>query len=790
MISNNFLSAFRNLVRHKRFSILNFFGLTIGFTAFTLIVQFVIHEFSYDRHFRHANRIFRIITEVDSHRDDQKMLLSSTAGYLKPYLEDSLTGVEGVCRMFNPEENFIRKWIPSDNHPHFMYADASYFRVFSPGVMEGDPATALTKPFHVALTRKLANRIGDGKDLIGSTIHIHGRPYQVDAVLEEMPGSSHLQFDLLISFPTLEETGEFRQSLDYITFILFDPGAGRDGARERLVHCCDSILNARFADSGLRIHTSLQALRKIHLNSGGITNSFDVNGSLSEIIYYLLIALLILSVAVFNFINLHTANTIVRTREIAMRKILGADRESLRRQFRTETGMTVLLSLFLAIGLTEILKPGFSHIMNRSLELSFLGQVILGLTLLLVAWLVILPAANYPLRHLERIPPIEALSLTNIPRKQRQFRSLVVMGQFMISFLMVSSFLVLDRQLHFLREMDMGYSPDNLQVYYKVTNRFRKDFSPLRDQLLQVPGIANASASDGIPGIVPVLTNYWEEGESMDNALLITENRVRDDFIGTFGIDLLEGRNFDLRLDGPHGKFILNETAARMLGIGDDPLGKVIHVYEYTDTVIGIVHDFYFSSPEDSIGPLVLTRYASPYRFITIKEHDPSDSVAVSKVNQLITSYFQGEVFGSFMMKDLNDQVLEKESRKGQLILWATLLSMIISMFGLYAHTSFMLAKKSKEIGIRKAFGSISLKIFWQLSGDLLKWVFLSLVVAIPLAYLMTSRILTGYTHHVHPTIWILILAAGIVAISAYLSVFLILWLKSRTRAVQSLRYE
>ena len=779
--------AFRSLLHFKFLSILNIIGLAVGMSTAVLLVLYVKFELSYDRFHPGYDRMFRVTTRAES-RDGQVLYVPSCLGYVPEELDKAGFSAVTACRLFS---NMIgmRYQDRMKETLRSLYADATFFRVFGFKLLSGDPDSVLNLPNTAVLTQSTAREYFNGEDPLHKQIALHDSLYTVTGVMEDVPLNSHLQFDLLISFKTHEQTVDTRKrSLDYAVYLKAEPGVTEEYLAE-LVRTIQEVQEEHYGTSGISLESGLQKFSDIHLRSTDFTLTLGRPGDVRDLIILTSLAVFILVITLSNFISLMTSSNDLRIRDIGMRIVFGAERRQLLGQLVCESILIGLLAAFAAIVLFEINLGPFSRIMDIPIKLPVHTLLLLFILFICLAVLSGFLTGWLHFVSVTRYAPVEMISgLTGHFRRGR-LKAVLVMLQFGIMIFLFSVMSVLICQTRFMKRGDYGFERDDLYVFFVPNEDIRQDFTPVSEEISSLPGVVAVTASLGIPGDMPVVQNVWREGDVEDHAIMITEARVRHDYPETYRLQLLEGSFFKGSSARDTGHFILNERACEALSL-TDPVGAVLHVSDHRDTVVGVVRDFHYRSLRDKIEPLVISRYFRSYRHITVRtESDPPGSL-MQQVDSLLRQRLQGHDFIMFPLEKLQDQMYLDEDKQAMLYTGGALLAIVIGIFGLFALTTYATVRRTKEVGIRKAMGGNTADIFFLLGKSIMKWILAAAVMAAPLAWFATEDWLRGFYYHI-PNPWLLIILSILAAMTIALVAISYHLLKiTRVNPAESLRYE
>lgn len=781
-------TAVRNLIRFRFFSVMNIFGLAVGMSISVLLFLFIRVELSYDEFHQDADRIFCVISHVHS-PDGQVMKLPSTLARTCTQINRSLGEQITACRIYNNQVGKKYRERQRD-HVDFYYADSTFFRVFGFDLLEGNPDSVLIHPFTVVLSRQMAETYFQGQDPVGRQFEIHNNYYTVTGIHENVPVNSHLQFDLLISFSTFNRDNRAeRMSMDFPTYIKIADRQDITSVMEKLTSLVDTVVNNYYRTSGIDIFCTLQPLKDIHLHSSDLFFTLSNPGDIDHIIILISLAVFILLITISNFISLVASRTEYRLREMGMRLVLGAEKRHILRQVVVESMFLALIAVVVACAFVELFSVPLVKFTGFDPDLGFTSFVrvfifFCGITML-TGFLT--GVAHYV--HLYRLSPVEVLTVLRIGGRINWIKIFMVVVQFTLMIFLIAVLSVLILQVTYMKNKDPGFAMETLLVYYDQFSYQEKDFEPVRKDLMQSRYITDACATASIPGEIASVQNFWLEGKAVHDTNLISENRAGNHYLSTYQFQLADGKGFDEYMEMDTTGFILNEAAVRAFRM-EKPVGQAINIDIHRDTVIGVVRDFHYRSLRDPIEPLVISRYYKPYRYITLRTKVDSIYKVTEYADSILRMHYPRSSFISFPLSSRFSIMYNEEIYSTKLVLSVTLLVMLISVMGLFGLSSHMVIRRTKEIGIRKANGGISMDIILMLVKDLLKWIALAMLVALPLAGIAVERWLDNYSYRVSGSGWVIIIS-GILSLGiALLTVSYHAVSLGRTNPVDSLRYE
>jgi putative ABC transport system permease protein len=785
MLRKQLKIAYRSLLHFKFFSILNIIGLAVGMSTSVLLVMFVRFELSFDRFHPDLDQMFRVTTKVDS-RDGQILYVPTCLGYVPEELNKAGFSEVTACRLFDNQLS-SRYQDRIQGPDRFFFADSSFFEVFGFKLLSGDPDSILNLPYTVVLTKSKAEEYFKDEDPLYQQMELQNALYTVVGVMEDVPLNSHLQFDLLISFQTFEQEVDTRKrSLDFAVYMKVSQD---EAYLAGLISAIQQIHEKHYGSSGIFMESGLQEFRDIHLRSADFSMTLGRPGDMNDLIILSSLAVFILLITLSNFISLLTASNEIRIRDIGMRIVFGAQKRQLLSHLTYESILMGVFAAFIAIVLFEINLGPFSRIMDTSISLSFYKLALLFLLFIAMAVLSGFFTGWIHFLSVIRFSPVQVITGLFVQLRRSRLKTILVIIQFGIIIFLFSVLSVLIFQTRFMKHGDYGFDRENISIFYEPTHNIRKDFIPLSDHISALPGVKSVTASVGIPGEMPVMQNVWTDGDVEENAILITEARVRQNYPETYRFQLVEGEFFSGKSLNDTGNFIRNETACEALGLSD-PIGSVINVSNHRDTIIGVVKDFHFRSLRDRIEPLVISRYHQLYRHITIRTESDNPGIVIHDIDSLISIHLPGHELITYPLGKLHEQMYVDEDKQAMLYSGGALLAIVIGIFGLFALTTYTTVRRTKEIGIRKAMGGSPTTIFLLLGGSIIKWILAAALIATPLAWFAANNWLQGFYYHIQNA-WLLIILSILLAITIAMVTISYHILKiTRVNPVDSLRYE
>ncbi len=757
MIRNYFTIAARNLLRHPAYTIINIAGLAIGMAACMLILMHILDELSYDRYHPQADRIYRIVNDVDSSGQTVRTACSPPAW--GPALKREFPVVEDFVRM----RGTGTAWLITQGDVRFyerkiIWAEASLFDMFAVPLVAGDPGTALADPYTMVISEEMAYKYFGNEEALGRIINVDSRwDFRVTGVMPNLPTNSHLRPDMFASYISQDAIGTFNTGSwehydNWYTYIRLRESASPEELEAQIPALLERNAGERFRESGITLSPSLQSLADIHLYSH-LESEFEPNGDLRYVILFVIIAFLIPLIACINFVNLATARSAMRAREVGVRKVLGANRAQLLGQFLGEAVAMAGLAVIIAVALVHLALPGVNSLAGKQLAFP-LDNVLMLAALAGSALAVGLAAGSYPAAYLSRFLPTEVLKGNSGSGTQGLgLRKTLVVVQFAMSIFLLVSTAIINDQLEYIQTKRLGFNKEHVMVV-PITGRPQRENTPvLKQRMAQVPGVAGMATTTGVPGmrLMPIM-EVRPDGVSPEDHLMMAALEVDENFLDVMGIELVAGRNFspDWGTDTTTG-FLLNETAVRFLDWGT-PLDAIDRRFEWIPfggargRVIGVVEDFHLRTIHEVIEPVViLTHPYHSYLLIRIEPENIPDTIArIQEVWLDVDASFPLDY--TFLDADF-DRLYRADRQLGAIFAVFAFLAVFVACLGLLGLASFSIQQRTREISIRKVLGSSVSAIVLLLSKDFMQYVLLANAIAWPLAYLVMARWLQNYAY-------------------------------------------
>lgn len=806
MFKNYFKTAWRSLRKNNTFSLLNVIGLSIGVACSLLIALYVLDELSYDRFNTYADRIYRIDKQVKF--GDFNYNGAGTPAIIGPAFARDLAQVEQYTRFKSNPGVVIRKNNESIREDKVIYADPTLFDVFTLDMIAGDKKTALQEPHSLVITESAARKYFFSLDVIGKTLLVNDTVnYKITGVIKDIPKQSHFNFDLFM--PICELTQSQDNSwlpTNFQTYLLLRPGTDFREFEKQMNRVMEQYLSPQlqsklnmskdaFDKAGNYIKCSLMPLTYIHLHSH-LADELGINGSIRYVYIFSAIAILILLIACINFMNLSTAHSANRAKEVGIRKVLGSLKNNLIAQFLIESLVACFLSFMIAIGIAALLLPFFNQLAGKQIHASVLlsGPILSGILLLLI--LVSLVSGSYPAFFLSSFQPIKVLkgNLSTGFRASALRNTLVVL-QFTISAILMIGTLVIYNQLQYIRDKDLGFNKEQVLILQN-TDALNKNTKAFTNELLQMPGVKNVTSS----GFLPLTGSRTSQGfittPEFDgkNFTLMQAWPVDERYLPTFQIQLKSGRNFSAQYPTDSTAVIINETAARLFG-GADPINKKLFLLAdlkgklIAYNIIGVIKDFNFNSLHDQVAPLVLNlQQDNGGMAVRIDTRDIPGLLNEIKARWKSISPSQPFSY-TFLDEEFNKQY-RVDQRTGKTFLLFSILAILIACLGLFGLVTFAAEQRIKEIGIRKVLGAPITDILALLSKYFIKLLLLSICIASPIAWWAMNKWLQDFAYRISIGWWMFVAVGAICLLIALVTISFQVIKAAVANPVKSLRAE
>lgn len=785
MFQNHLKIAVRNISRHKIYSAIKVAGFALGIACCLLLLLYVNHEMSYDRHVPDAERIYKACHYF--HVGDNEGMGSATPPALGPTMKTDFPEVEMAGRLnpyFNDAgTNLFRKLGAAENtyEEGFVYADQEWVDLFALTFAKGDPATALLEPNTLVISSKMAAKHFGSANPIGEVVILNDneeRPYKITGVLDIQPSTSHFEFDYYLSMEGLENSRSSSWIYNnYYTYIKLKPGASPEALEAKRAQFSETYYGPEYAEQialdlsvgnkdGNFVGFALQPLLDIHLNSAEIDPQLKPVGDIQYIWLFSAIAFAILIIAMINFINLATARSANRAREVGIRKTLGSVRKQLIYQFLLESILLSILSVTIAVFLATSCLEGFNSVTGLNITMPFdqfwFWSVLVGGTVLIGVL-----SGIYPAFVLSAFSPIDTLKgKLSMGGKSSTLRSTLVVFQFATSIVLIISTILVYRQMSFIQNKDLGFDKDQVLIIHD-SYILEDQAATLQQKIQEFPETKSATLTSFLP-----VSGFGYNGSSFRPAGKEgIEERVGDvqhwyvdeQYFETLGINLVEGRNFDAKMGTDSAAVILNETAARKLGFDQAVGQRIIGLNDQAFNVVGVVEDFHWESLQQDIGPIVLS-YGSSNSTITLKASGGEMASLIQKSKAAWTDFAPTQPFRYSFLDERFEEMYEGEQRVGTIFAAFAILAILIACLGMFALAAYLAEQRIKEISIRKVLGASANSVFVLLIKNFMWLIGIAFVIGVPIGWYLMDEWLQRFAYGttIGPDVFII---AGIIVV-------------------------
>ncbi len=788
MFIKNIRIAFRNLFKNRLSAIINITGLSVSIMLAIHLSFFVINELGYDNFHKNRDRIFRILSELSSPGETTK-LYAICQGQLPLFVSGAVPEVETCVRIYYNDRITFEYNDKRFSNNHLIHADSAFFDLFSFRLLSGNPHQDISVGGNLFISRSLALKVFGTSDAVGKIVNAGSKTYTIAGVFENVPKNSHLQFDLVTGVSDVENLVR-HSGLEFLTYVQLRQNTDKYAALKKVCDKYDELTAEFWKNSGNKCFGHAQSLTDIWLHSDNIRGDV-LHGNINTVYIAGVLILFILLIAIVNFINLAVIQAEDRAKEIGIRKMAGAVKGNIQNQFMAEAFLIISISGVMALILALLSQPLFTSLTGKLIALSFSSYFEIVPVLIILCSAIGTLAGIYPSLYLSRFPVIRIFKGGSpAGKKTSTLSKVLVFLQFLIVIFLISSLLVFYRQMNFMRNSDKGFRMDQVVSITDQNGEIYKSYEAIRETLLQNPGVLSVSLAQGV-STEKMSGQYARRcGNGDKREILVKQNRTTYGFIKTFDIKLLEGRDFDINMPTDNHAFIINETAKKELDLPDIATGQRLVLNEDTGNVIGVVKDYHFASLHDRIEPLfiTLTRPGGGEIFIKFKPGYINEGLNfVTRTLQRVDPHYILEY--EFVDDHFNLQYMS-DSKINRMTLYATGLSILIALMGLVALASVTIAKRTREIGIRKVFGDSATGIAKILLNGIIKWVLLANIAALPAAYLVMHKWLMNFAYRIEFPFGDLLLAGFLAAGIASLAILYQVVKTAVQNPVNSLRYE
>lgn len=782
MLKNFITVALRNLWKHKFYSLINVSGLAVGLSCCLLIFLFIQDDLAYDTHHKQAERTYRAYADMKFGEMDGKM--SYLPAPLAPTLVRDFPEVEIAARLRQRGSYLVRKVDAVDNvqEENFVYADADFFRIFDFETIGGEPAEGLKEPHTMVISKKIADKYFPEETAVGKVLMLDNRrEMRIVGVIDPSVHKTEFEFDFYLSMEGLEEAKRaVWLSHNFHTYFVLKEGSDAKALEAKFPAMLEQYAGPQvkqflsmdldeWEEEGNRLGYYIQPVSEIHLYSADL-EGLGGTGDADTVVLFTIIALVILAIAAVNFMNLSTARSAERAREVGVRKVLGSYRNQLIGQFMIESILLSLLAMMLAVGLSVLLLPVFNDLSGKTLEMPWSAPAFIPI-LLLGGTLIGALAGSYPALFLSSFQPVAVLkSRFTAKRGSKNLRSILVVLQFSASIALIIFTIVVQQQMGYVKNKQLGYEKEQILVLEDANTLGEKSQS-FKNEMLQRPEVISVTMSDFLPTWSSRNNNaFWPKGKKTEDQIIMQNWQVDHDYIKTLDMQIVEGRDFDRKLATDSLAVILNEAAVRQFGFAGAPLGQYVETFSDINDqgeattqaykVIGIVKDFHFETLKNNIGALGLfISGGNDYYYIFKTKTDKLDET-LAFMETKWKAFNPGQPFTYSFLDERFDKMYQHVEKEGEVFGAFAFLAILVACLGLFALAAFMAETRTKEIGIRKVLGATVPNIMMLLSRDFMMLVGIAIVIASVFAGWFADRWLEEFVYRTSINLWTFLIPA------------------------------
>jgi len=790
MFKNFILTSWRNILRNRFYSVLNILGLAVGIAAFMIIALYVLFELDYDKNHKNYDNIYRVTMERQMGQAWQHCAFGSQK--IGPTMKELFPQVEYSTRFFTNRPQPVKYQEKKFYIDDITYTDEDVFNVFTIPLLQGNPETALSLLNSAVITEEISMKFFGEINSMGKILKVDTVDYRITGVMKNFPSNTHFKYNIFLD-PQSRPPGPFGDTwMGYgYTYVKLRPDTDLMLLGEQIRDMASELGAKDFEDNDYELQHFLQPFNKIHLYSE-LHHEIETGGSIAQLIIFGTIGLLILLIACINYMNLATARSVNRWKEVSIRKTLGASKGILVKQFLMESLLIALIAHVLAMFFVEFFLPQFNSYTENNIQLFYTDYRIISI-LLLVIFITGIVTGLYPARYLSRISSAYGISNAHKGKKSgASVRSALVVFQFTVSVVLIILTIIVFKQLLFMKNQPLGFENDN-----KVIIRFpgervdTTNYNVVKNEFLQNPNIKEAAFSSTAPGQWNYRWRTWLPGQKEEVNYLVNYYQTDHDFVDVMGIEIVAGRNFNRGFPTDmHEKYLINESAVKTFNFGspEEAIGK--HIWRETRTIIGVFKDFHMKGLQEEVGPLGIFLMDEDFKFLIVDIDKQNIRASLEYLEETYCQLFPNDPFLYFFLDDEFNKQYKEEVKLGDLFNIFAYLALFIAFLGLVGLTSYFSESKTKEIGIRKVNGADTLNIIKLMSGIFLRWVILANLIGWPLAWYLGATWLKEFAFKTTISWWIF----GLTGLFTLLMAFAItsfLSLKTvRANPVNALKYE
>jgi len=793
MIRNYLLVALRNLIRERGYSFINIFGLAFGLAAALLIFIWVFDEFSFDRFHENIDRIYRV--EQDQDYDGEAYHVNVTPYPAGEGFEQEIPEIERCVRAARCGNLLVKYKEQSFYESGITAIDSTVVSVFTFPLIKGNPKTALNQPFSIVLNEEIADKYFGDEDPLGKTITLDNRfDFKVTGVIAKTPDNSSFTPEILVPFSFTHDLGNYSDywfSNSIFTYALLKENTDPEPVNKKLTDVVRSHIDfdeiEGFTEEDYITNFMLAPLKEMHLHA--YFGFGHPPGQIQNVIIFITIGIFILIIAGINYMNLSTARSSKRAKEIGLRKVVGANPRSLVLQFLGESVLTTLISTLIALAITLLLMNQFNQLSGKEIEGSFLfsWEFMVGLGGIMVFTAIL--AGAYPAIFLSRFIPIKVLKGSIGSGSQKAWlRKVLVVVQFTLSIFLITGTMLVYKQLNHMQSMKLGFDKENI-LYLRMYGNVSESYNVLSDKFREYSEVINVTAASHLPSNIGSNSGGIDwEGKDPEQSVLVSMSVIDYDYIETLGIPIVQGRSInrdfpsDMATDST-GSFLINEELARIMGV-EDPLGIRFSFMGVQDgRVVGVMKDFHFNSMRSEIEPLAVLAGVNQWtNYIILRLKPGNIPITISNLEERWTEVLPDYPFDYHFLDEVFDDMYRSEMRMGSLLKYFAFISVFIALLGLFGLAAYMAESRTREISIRKVLGASISRVVYLMNGEFIRLVFVAILLGVPLSLYFLKKWLQDYAYPTNLSWWIF----GIAALSSIMVAMITVSIQSLKAASQN----
>ncbi|MFC1554848.1 ABC transporter permease [candidate division KSB1 bacterium] len=774
MLKNNLTIALRNIRKHKVYSFLNMAGLALGIAICILIMLWIQNEMSYEKFNENADNLYFVAYNTEG------LWWSGCPWALAPTLQRDFPEVKMYTRFAS--RSAVVKYEDNIINNTGIIVDDDYFKMFTHKFIEGSPEDALAGNNSVVLTQDMAVSLFGNEDPIGNIITVNNSTsLAVTGIIENVPSNSDLRFDYITTTKLLPDELLTGWSVESSSYVLLEDNVNLEDLRQKIAGV--AMKYDKRTDSETIVDLQLLTDRHLHdLNS---------TGQIQYIYIFSSIALFILLLACTNYINLATARSGVRAKEICMRKIVGANKRDIIRQFYGESFLMMIFTTVIGIIIAYSLLSFFNTLSGKQLSLNLLTNPTLAFEIFGIMLFTALISGGYPAILISSFKPLSILKGSlSFGSRRSYLRKILVIGQFVITIILISATIIMLRQMNFIHSKDLGFDKNNV-VIIPLTNELTAGFESFKTELLSNPQIINVTNASSIPSQVGNFNPVYWEGKTSDDYVGINFVSTDYDYFETFGMAITDGRSFSIEHPTDRENYVINEAAAGLMEMEGSVVGKMYSLWENEGKIIGVVKDFHSRSLHQEISPIVFTMgFTFAKTRIFIKTSGEYTEETLNFIAEKVNKFSPGNIFNYSFLDDFIESQYGSDERTGNILKYFTIIAILISCLGVFGLASFTAEKRTREIGIRKVLGATKPGILYLISKEFLYLIAFSNLISIPISYLVMKNLLDEFSFRTDISVWIFLFAAVLTVFIAFVTVSFQAGKAAKTNPIDSIRYE